>query len=245
MTAKPVPCADARDQGGAAESNDVERYMQQSEATDQSYHLTHHVGGVERPLKLTIGMSSLSRSCHTASPNNGIGEMQVACADLDAKEPEIGHVSRRVDENHEMLVRRRPYPPAIVDDEYLRTYLDPGTSSSGHVRVDDMTRTSVPQPHASARNTNADRTSCPQHTTQGNLTHVNLSTALASLSGPERPSGRLPDARPFLRTRAVGEDNEHESFWRSFVLGSDPQSAIDTIHIHLHRSGHRKNRLLA
>ena len=219
-------------QHAAAKSNTLDSSMQQSEATDPSYYLAHHVRGVERPLKLAFGRSSLLRVSHTTSLTDKNGELQLDHANFDAEEAEIGHAPRNFGEAHQTVIRKHPNPHTIVDDELLRPYLGSDMSSSGHVCVEDGTGTSVPQPHVSARNKRADRTSWPQHTTQGNLTHVNLWTVPASLPVPERSNVRLPDARPLLRTKAVKENNEHESFWRSFVLGSDPQSAIDTIHTH-------------
>ncbi|KAF2628494.1 hypothetical protein BU25DRAFT_37002 [Macroventuria anomochaeta] len=233
LTEGPDVHANERIRYVAAEANTLDQSVQQSEATDPSYRLTHHVGGIERPLKLVFDRRSPSRVGHTASPTGQIGKAQRVHATFNAKETETGHASRNVGEAHQSVIRRPPNAPAIVDDEPWRTYLDIGTSSSGQVRVNDETGTSVPQPHVSARNTRADRTSCPQHTAQGNLTHVNLSTVSASLLAPKRRSDRLPDARPLLRTAAIKEVDDNEQVWRCFVgLGSDPQSAIDTIHTH-------------
>ena len=232
IAARPENHADARIRNAAAESHPLDQSIQQSEATQPSYHLTHHVGGVERPLKLVFSDRTSSKVSHTALPTDQTGEAQLCHADFNAEETEIGHASRNVGEAYQSVARKHPNSPAIVDDEPWRTCLDIGTSSSSQVRMDDGTEMSVPQPHLSARNTRDDRTSWPQHITQGYLTHVNLSTIPASLPVPKRRSGRLPDARPLSRSNSVNEVNEHERIWQAFVLGSDPQSAIDTIHTH-------------
>lgn len=201
------------------------RYNPEGDEIDPSYHITHHVGGIERPLELVFGRLSPSKATPIASPTDQFGEVQRFHA-------EPGYAPRNVGEAHQSSVRRPSSPPAIVDEEPWRAYLDTGYSSSGHSCVDDGTGTSVPQPHVPARKTRADRTSWPQHTDKSKLTHVHLLAAFASLPAPKPASGRLPDARPRMRTDAVKHIDEHENLWRSFALGSDPESAIDTIHTH-------------
>ena len=232
LTERPDIYADERIRHVAGDSDTLDQSIQQNEAIDPSYGLTRHVGGIERPLKLVFGSRSPSRVSHTASPIDKIGEAQCVHAHFNAEGTQTGHASRNVGKAHRSLVGRHPNPPTIDDDEPWRTYLDTGTSSSGQVYVDDGTGASVPQPHVSVRKTLADRTSWPQHTTQGNLTQANLSIVAASLPAPKWPGGRIPDARPFSRADAVKEAGDNEAIWRSFVLGSDPQSAIDTIHTH-------------
>jgi hypothetical protein len=190
------------------------------------------VGGVERPLKLVFGDRTPSKISHTALPTDQTGEAQHFHADFNAEENKIGHATRNIGEACQSVIKRHPNSLAIVDDEPWRTCLDIGTSSSSQVRMDNGTGTSVPQPHLPTRNTRADRTSRPQHTIQGNLTHVNLSTAPTSLPVPKWRSGRFPDARPLSRPNSVKDVNEHEGIWQTFALGSDPQSVIDTIHTH-------------
>ncbi|UPX17431.1 uncharacterized protein EKO05_0007785 [Ascochyta rabiei] len=226
------------DAGGHIWTNTLDQSIQASEATEPGYQITHYVGGVERPLKLVFGKQSSYKASHVASPTDQTGEAQQAHASIDAEEVQSGRAfqSGRALQNigatHRSSFRRPPIPSAIVDDEPWRTYLGIDQSSSDHVCVDDGTGTSVPQPHAPARNTGADRTSWPRHTTQGNLTHANLSIVSASLPAPNQPTGRIPDARPYLRSNMVKEIDEHEKLWRSFALGSDPESAIGTIHTH-------------
>ncbi|KAJ4366712.1 hypothetical protein N0V95_000040 [Ascochyta clinopodiicola] len=221
------------DAGGPIRTNRPDQSMQARETNEPSYQITHHVGGVDRPLKLVFGKQGSQRAGHVALPTDQTGEAQRAHANIDAEEVETGRALQNVGATHRSSFGRPPKPSAIVDDEPWRTYLGIGPSSSDHVCVDDGTGTSVPQPHNPARNTGADRTSWPQHTTQGNLTRANLSIVSASLTAPKRPSGRpLLDARPYLRSNVVRETNEHEKLWRSFALGSDPESAIGTIHSH-------------
>jgi len=210
----------------------LDQSSHESEATGPSYRLTHHVGGVERPLKLVFGKRRPSMTSPAASAIHRIGELQHVHADLTAKETKTGYVSRNFGEPHQLGVRRHPRPPSIDDQEPWRPYVDAGTSSSGHVRVDDGTGTSVPQPHVPARNTKVDRTSWPQHAAQGNLTHVNLSRVSASLPAVTPRGGRVPDARALPRLSLIKEVNNDEALWQSFVLGSDPQFAIQTIHTH-------------
>ncbi|KAF3033472.1 hypothetical protein E8E11_003068 [Didymella keratinophila] len=216
----------------AAGSDVLDQSSHESEATGPSYRLMHHVGGVERPLKLVFGKRRPSMTSPAASAIHRTGELQHVHADLTAKETKTGYVSRNFGEPPQLGVRRHPYPPSIDDQEPWRPYLDTGTSSSGHVRVDDGTGTSVPQPHVPAQNTKADRTSWPQHAAQGNLTHVNLSKVSASLPAVTPQGGRVPAARPLPRPSVIKEVNNDEALWQSFVLGSDPQSTTETIHTH-------------
>lgn len=231
-TKRPVNHAAERNQHPAAELDVLDQSSHESEATCPSYRLTHHVGRVERPLKLVFGKRRPSMASPPASATHITGKLQHVHADLAAEETEPGQVFRNFGEPSQLGVRRHPNPPSIDDEEPRTPYLDTDTSSSGHVRVVDGTGTSVPQPHVPARNTQADRTSWPQHIAQGNLTHVNLSKVSASLPAVTRRGGRVPDARPLPRPSAVNEVNNDEALWQFFVLGSDPQSAIKTIHTH-------------
>ncbi|XPT01678.1 hypothetical protein M3J09_010808 [Ascochyta lentis] len=217
------------DAEGHIGTNTLHLPMQASEATDSSYHITHHVGGIDRPLKLVFGKQSLSKASRAASSTDQTGLAQRAHANLDAEDVETGRASQNIGAAHRSSLRRPPIPSAIIDDEPWRTFLGIGQSSSDHVCVDNGTGTSVPQPHIPARTT-AYRTSWPQHTTQGKLTHANLPNASACLPALKRPSGCLSEARPNLQAGVVKEIDEHEKLWRSFVLGSDAESAIDTIH---------------
>lgn len=202
----------------------------ESDATGPIRLTTYHVEDVERSLELNPDRRSSPKAALVASPIHQPGELQHVHADLTAEEGKPGSTSRTIGGARQSSVRRPPNALVIVDDEPWRTYLDIGLSSFGHPCADDGTGMSAPQPHVPARNTRADRTSWPQHGTWGKLTHVNLSTVPASLPAPKQPSGRLPDARPLLRTEVTKEVSEHEKTWRSFVLGSEPESATDTIH---------------
>jgi hypothetical protein len=232
LTRRPDNHATERNQHTAAGLDVLDQSSHESEATGPSYRLTHHVGGVERPLKLVFGKQRPSVASPAVSATHQTGELQHVHADLTAEETETGHVSRNVGEPYQLDVRRHPKPASIDDGEPWKPYLDTGTSSSGHVSVDGGTKMSVPQPHVPARNTRADRTGWPQHTAQGSLTHVNLSKVCASLAAVTRRGGRVPDARPLPRPSAVKEVNNDEALWQSFVLGSDPQSATETVHTH-------------
>ncbi|KAF1927614.1 uncharacterized protein M421DRAFT_421457 [Didymella exigua CBS 183.55] len=216
----------------SAELNALNQSTHESESTGPSYRLTHHVGGAERPLKLVFGDEHPSVASPIASVTYQTGELQRVHADLAAEEIETGHAPCYIGEPRQLDVRRYPNPHSIDDDEPWKLYLDIGTSSSGHVHVEDGTGTSVPQPHVPARNTRADRTSWPQHTAQSHLTHVNLSKFSASFPAVNRRSGRVPYARIFPRTDAVKEVDNDEALWQSWVLDSDPQSANGVIHTH-------------
>lgn len=203
-----------------------------SKGTGPSYRLTHDVGGVKHPLKLVFGRQRPSIISPAAPVTHQAGELQHVHADLTAEETETGHVPRDDGEPARLGVRTHPNPPSIDNEGPWKPYLEIGTSSSGHVRVDDGTGTSVPQPHVPARNTQADRISWPQHTAQGNLTHVNLSKVSASLPAVTRRGGRVPDARPLPRPSVAKEVSSDEALWQAFALGSDPHSANETIHTH-------------
>lgn len=231
LTRRPDYHAAGRNGHTLAGSDTLDQSSHASEATGPSYRLTHHVGGVARPLKLVFGKGRPSMASPAVSATHQNDKLQPAHADLTTEETETGHVSRNAGESPQLGVGRHPYPPSIGDEEPWRPYLDTDASSSSQVRVQDGTGTSVPQPHAPARNTQADRTSWPQHNAH-NLTHVNLSKVSASLPTVTRRAGCVPDARPLPRPPAVKEVNNDEALWQSYVLGSDPQSAIETIHTH-------------
>lgn len=214
----------------AAGLNATERSAQASEGTGPSCQLAHLDGGVERSLKLVFGKGPPSTVSPTASAADQIGELRHIHADLAAEEIEPGHVSPNVGEPLQIGVRKHSYLHWIDDDEPWRPYLDTSTSSSGHVCVDPRAGTSVSRPRIPARNTRPDCTSWPQHTIQSDLTHTNLLKVSASLSAVSRPSEQLQDARVLPRTNAVGEVIHDEALWQAYMLGSDPQSAIETIH---------------
>ena len=227
LTVRPDNYAEGRLQHNQAELDIPNQSIQPSSPSDPSYHITHDVRGVQRPLKLVFGRQSPT-AIHTALPTERIDKTHRAHADFDLENSDNGQTTRNVGEVRRISVGRHTDPPAFVDDQPWRAYLNVDEPSSGQVFLDDGTGTSVPQPHIPARNIKTDRTEWPQHTTQGNLTYANLSAIPTSL----RPSGHLPDARPQLRTAGVKNTDKHEELWRSFVLGSDPQSAIDTVHTH-------------
>jgi hypothetical protein len=204
--------------------------IRHSEAINPSYHITHHVGSIERNLKLAFGKCSLIKASHTALAVDRIDEAQRAHAIFDADESETGYASRNGSEVDQSRARGLSKPPAIVDDEPWKQYLDIRESSSGQVGADDGHGTSALQLHVPARNKTADFTSWPQRAIHGNFTPVKLSSASASLPTLKRPSGRQTDARSNMRTDGVRDVDNDERLWRSFVLGDDPQSAIDTTH---------------
>jgi hypothetical protein len=208
------------------------QYSEQSEATDPSYRITHRVGSIDRSLKLVFDSCSPSGPGNTASAMDKTGGAQNGQADFEAEELETGHAFQNVGGAQQLGVRRPPNPLAIVDDEPWKSFLDIRDSSSGQVNVKGGTGTSLPQPHISARNARADRTVWPQHATPGNLTQANLSNVSALSPAPKHSGGRPTGARPNLRTGAVRDIDDSEELWRSFVLGSHPQSDCDTIHSH-------------
>lgn len=219
--------ADERIRHDTAEQNTVDQVDPQSEATQTSYRLTHHVGGVECPLKLRFGGGHSGRVQKTASPTDTSGEMQRVRGHLDGEALEIGHAPRNVGEHHQTAVRRQPYPYPIDDAEPWRSYLDMATGSPGK---DVGTAPSVPQPHVAARNTRAEDACRSQYGVQGNLTHVNLSTLSACAQTQKRPRVRRLEARPLLSAAAPKGYGKDEALWRNIAIGSDPQSAIETIH---------------
>lgn len=163
----------------------MDKLSHASEATGPGYRLMHHVGGVERPLKLVFGKEYPSMAGPAVTTTRQSGELQRAHADLATEETETGHVSRSAGESFQFGVRRQLCSPSIDDEEPWRPYLDTDTSSSGQVRVQDGTGTSVPQPHIPARNAQADHTSWPQHSAHI-PTHINLSKISASLPAVTR-----------------------------------------------------------
>lgn len=216
-----------RSQLHTARLNVLDQSSYESEATDPSYRLTYLVGGVERPLKLVFDKPRPSMAPHAASATYRTGELQHVHADLAAGEIQTGRVSRAVGEPAQLGVGREP---SIGDEEPWRLYSDTGISRSSHVHVDAGTGTSIPRPHIPARNTQADRTGWPQQTAQGDLTHVNLSKVSASLRADSQRVGRVPDARRLSGPSVAKNINNDDALWQSFVLGSDPQSPIETIH---------------
>ncbi len=213
-----------------ADAETTERFAQCSEATHQSYRLTHHLGGIEHPLKLIVGSEFPYQHKHSAPLTLTTGKAQPIHANPEAKEIETGYATHDVGKAHETDVRRRTNPPPIDDDEPWAPYLDTGISSSGQVSVDGWAGTGALQPHVPARNARAESTSWPERTAQGNLTHANLSTVSASLPAQNWPSVRRLDARPLPRADAVKGFGTDEAFWKFCALGSDPQSAMETIH---------------
>lgn len=201
-----------------------------SEAADPGYRLTHHVGGVERPLQLDFQTRGMHSASPTILPVNSPGEVQHAHAVSDAREVRIGHTSQNVGESHQSAAREHRSPHIIDSDEPWKKYLDVDASSSGQVRVGDGTGMSVPQPHIPAQYTTADCTTWPQHNTLGNLTHNNLVAVSTSVSAPPYRGQYFSPARPLQRTETVKEETRDEALWRSFAIGSDYESAHEIIH---------------
>lgn len=224
--------ADERIRHVAADAETIEQSVQCSDTTHPSYRLTHHWGGIEHPLKLIFSPKCSSRIEQAASPTRTTGKAQRVHANFDAAEIETRHRTQDVGEAHQIDVRRHPNPPPIDGDEPWKTYLDTGVSSSGQASVDSWTGTGALQPHIPARNARAESTSWPQHTAHDKLTHANLLTVSASLPASNRPGVRRLDARPLPRADAIKGFGTDEAFWKSCALGSDPQSAIKTIHSH-------------
>lgn len=204
-----------------------------SEATDPSYRLTRHVGGVEHPLKFVFGRSTSPLIRYARLPNNA-GETQRVHAPFDATEDKSGHAPRNVGEDHHPAVRRHPDASVINAEEPWAMYLDSDISSSGQVCVGNGTGMSVPQPYIPARNTNDACTNWPRHNTPDSLTHVNLTKVSASLPAYRLQCGRpVAIARPSLRTATVKGINKDEALWQTFAaVGSDSQPAIETVHSH-------------
>ncbi|KAJ4993273.1 hypothetical protein SVAN01_01248 [Stagonosporopsis vannaccii] len=226
LTRRPAVHADERMRHAAGDSNALNPANLQSEATGPSYRLTHFVGGIERPFKLTFGGRSTDQIDHAASPTRNSVDTQHGHANLYAGGIETGNAPRNVGKAHETAVRRQPNPPLIDDDEPWMPYLDRRISSSGHARMDYWTGTSVLQPHVLAHDRGAEGTLRPQ------LTHANLLTVSASLPAPKQQSARLLDARPLPRADALKGFRNDEAFWKSCAIGSDPHSAVETIHTH-------------
>lgn len=215
----------------AADLYAVGQSVPKSEAISPSYQLTHHVRGVEHPLKVIFGRRSSSIVSRTASATYQICEPSHGHADFDVEGTETGCASRDVGKASQLGVRRQPNSRTIHDEEPWWPYLDTGTSSSCHVGVDEGPGTSVPKPpHGHTQNTRADCTSWPQIAADGDLTQVNLSKVSTSLPAVTRRSGVVPVARSLRPANAAGEFTNHEALWQAYILGSDSQSAIETIH---------------
>ncbi|KAH6625351.1 hypothetical protein C7974DRAFT_199539 [Boeremia exigua] len=224
LTISPAMHVDECMRHTAADPNALDRFVQPSEATDQSYRLTHRAGSIERPFKLTFGRRPPHLD-HTASATKNSSETQRVHANFNAEATETGKVPRNVERSLQDVVKRHTNPPSRDGDEPWRPYLDTGTSSSDH--NDDWT--AINQPHAPARNARAELSSCPQRTTPVNLTHVNLLTVPASLPSRIRSNAHLPDARTILRAGADKGFGNDEAFWQSCALGADPQSTMETV----------------
>lgn len=233
LTKRPEDYANERKRRhGTGGSTTPNQSVQQSEDASPSYRLTHHVGGLERPLKLTFVGRSTGQIKPTAWSNDKPGETQRVRANIHAEEVELGHVCRNIGDAHQTTVRRHPDPPLVDNDEPWRPYLDTSISSPDRFFKHDRTRTSVPQPHVPARNRMTESKNQPQHNVQGDLTHVNLLTVAASVHAPKRPNARLLEARPLPRGDALKAFGTDEAFWRNCALGSDPKSAVETVHTH-------------
>lgn len=201
-----------------------------SEAIDPSYRLTRRVGGVEHPLKLVFGRSTLPPIRHTRLLANNAGETQRVHAPFDATEDKSGLAPRNVGEDHHPAARRHPDASVINDEEPWAMYLDSDISSSGQVCAGDGTGMSVPQPYIPARNTTDACTNWPRHNTPDSLMHVvNLTKVSASLPAHRQRGRPVAIARPSLRTATVKGVNKDEALWQTFAaVGSDSQSAIET-----------------
>lgn len=232
LTAVSEVHADERMRHAAADANALDPANVSSEATDPSYRLTHYVKGVERPFKLTFDGRSSGRIDHAASPTNSPVATQRTHANFHAKGVESGNAQRNVGKAYESAIRRQPCSSLIDDDEPWRPYLDTGITSSGQVRMDNWTGTSVLQPQVPAQSRRAEFTLRSQHGVRHNLTHANLLTVSASLPPPKQRSARLLGARPLPRADASKGFGHDEAFWKSCAIGSDPQSMIETIHTH-------------
>jgi hypothetical protein len=238
----PIPSQDTSEQGSSTNdqlelhTQNATSMHQERESSSEGFRLTHRVQGDERSVHLVFGDSNspVGDRGRIMSEDSDIGETQPPRGPYPARAFQIDQMHQISNDREQSAIDETSAALAIVDEEPWKTYLAISDGRSSHSDTAIIARNSMLHDHPTARNNNEAVTNWSQHATQGDQSHISLSSVSASLPSLRRGI-RLPlSARPYggdanrrgvpvdMRRQALDEDERN---WQAFVFGSDNNSS--------------------